>query len=233
MRDPLKAMILAAGRGERMRPLTDEVPKPLLDVGGRPLIHWHMEALARAGVEDVVVNVSWLSGSIVAALGNGSRWGLHVHYSREGHPPLETGGGIRKALTILGDRPFLVINGDVWTDLDLRQIEIPDASFAHLVMVPNPDHNPDGDFHLGAGRLTTGEGGAGERLTFSGIGIYRAELFDGCQPGRFPLAPLLTRAMADERVTGQRFDGDWRDVGTVDRLQALRRYLRRRRSRVR
>jgi len=217
---PRCAMILAAGRGERMRPLTDTLPKPLLPVAGKPIIEWHLEALANAGLQEVVINVSWLAEAIIAALGDGQRWGLRLHFSREGEPPLETGGGIVRALPWLGEGPFLVINGDVWTDLDLAGLMMPEASLAHLVMVPNPPHHLHGDFYLHQGRLATGA--PGRRFTFSGIGLYRATLFDGCEPGRFPLAPLLIAAMDRGRVSGEVWDGEWRDIGTVDRLEALR-----------
>jgi MurNAc alpha-1-phosphate uridylyltransferase len=214
-------MILAAGRGERMRPLTDTVPKPLLPVAGKPMIEWQLEALAAAGFAHVVINVSWLADALMSALGDGSRWGLRLYFSEEGQPPLETGGGIFQALGWLGDGPFLVVNGDVWSDLDLAALSMPGDSLAHLVMVPNPDHHPRGDFWLRRGRLAAAA--PGRRLTYSGIGLYRAGLFAGCAPGRFPLAPLLTEAMARGRVSGQLWEGEWRDVGTVARLEALRR----------
>ncbi len=215
-------MILAAGRGERMRPLTDHTPKPLLPVAGRPLIVHHLEALARSGVREVVINHAWLGERIEAALGDGGRWGLRLHYSPEGQA-LETGGGIFNALPLLGDGPFLVINGDVWTDLDYRSLRHPLPGLAHLVLVPNPDHHPGGDFFLDpAGRITNHPAG---RLTFSGIGVYRPELFAGCEPGAFPLAPLLRQAAAAGQVTGTRFQGRWMDVGTPERLAAVERWL--------
>jgi MurNAc alpha-1-phosphate uridylyltransferase len=216
-------MILAAGRGERMRPLTDSVPKPLLEVSGRPLIGLHLAALAAAGFQRAVINVSWLAAQIEAALGDGARWGLEISYSREPFPPLETGGGIFAALELLGDEPFLVVNGDVYTDFAFGELRLPAASLAHLVMVPNPDHHPRGDFHLDAHRLSPDP--PGERLTFSGVGLYRRALFEGCEPGAFPLAPLLDAAMRKGRVSGQRYDGLWRDVGTRERLTRLRRDL--------
>jgi MurNAc alpha-1-phosphate uridylyltransferase len=218
-------MVLAAGRGERMRPLTDRKPKPLLDVGGKPLIEWHLEALAAAGIANVVINVSWLGEAICEALGDGSRWGLRIIYSQEHHPALETGGGIFKALPLLGEKPFLVINGDIWMDLDLTQIRPVGDCLAHLVMVPDPEHNPDGDFYLAGHRLANSPGG--ERLTYSGVGIYHPGLFAACRPGRFPLAPLLTGAIAKGQVTGQKFDGQWLDIGTIERLESLRRALHR------
>lgn len=218
---PGRAMILAAGRGERMRPLTDTVPKPLLPVAGKPMIEWQLEALAAAGFGHVVINVSWLADTLMAALGDGRRWGLRLHFSEEGEPPLETGGGIFRALPWLGDGPFLVVNGDVWTDFDLTRLTMPEGSLAHLVMVPNPDHHPAGDFCLRHGRLAVAP--PGRRLTYSGIGLFRAGLFADCVPGRFPLAPLLTDAMARGQVSGELWEGEWRDVGTVTRLEALRR----------
>lgn len=220
---PVRAMILAAGRGERMRPLTDSTPKPLLDVAGRPLIEWHLTALAAAGFRQVVINVSWLAARIEEALGDGSRWDLQIRYSREPYPPLETGGGIFRALDLLGDEPFLVVNGDVFTDCALGDLRLPAARLAHLVMVPNPDHNPDGDFCLHGGRVSSTA--PGERLTFSGLGIYRRTLFDGCQDGAFPLAPLLSAAMSHGRVSGQRYDGFWCDVGDRARLERIRDHL--------
>lgn len=217
------AMILAAGRGERMRPLTDERPKPLLEAGGRPLIEWHLASLGSAGIDQVVINLGWLGEQIRDAVGDGGRFGLRIVYRDEGYPPLETGGGIFGALPFLGAGPFLVINGDVWSDLPLASLRCPRDSLAHLVMVPNPDHNPAGDFRLRAGRvLSAGEGA----LTYSGIGLYRAGLFDQCRPGRFPLAPLLEEAIAAGRVTGQEHTGSWIDVGDPARLEALRRILR-------
>lgn len=218
---PGRAMILAAGRGERMRPLTDTVPKPLLPVAGKPMIEWQLEALAAAGFGHVVINVSWLAETLMTALGDGRRWGLRLHFSEEGEPPLETGGGIFRALHWLGDGPFLVVNGDVWTDYDLNRLSMPEGVLAHLVMVPNPDHHPGGDFCLRHGRLSASP--PGRRLTYSGIGLFRAGLFADCRPGRFALAPLLTGAMDRGQVSGELWEGEWRDVGTVARLEALRR----------
>ncbi len=216
----MRAMILAAGRGERMRPLTDHLPKPLLPVAGKPLIQWHLEALAEAGVTDVVINHAWLGAQIEAALGSGARWGLRIHYSAEGEQALETGGGIFRALPLLGPAPFLVINGDILCDLDYRQLPRAPAGLAHLVMVPNPVQHPAGDFHLQDGRVqATGE----PRLTFSGIGVYSPRLFAGCEAGRFPLAPLLRQAMAAEAVSGQCHSGRWLDVGTPERLRLAER----------
>jgi len=212
------AMVLAAGRGERMRPLTDQVPKPLLTVGGKPLIVYHLEKLSRLGVKQVVINLAWLGGQIRAALGDGARWGLQIHYSDEGEQALETGGGICQALPLLGAAPFLVVNADVFTEFDFGAIRIAPEALAQLVLVANPMHHPRGDFALVNGRVQE-QGGA--RWTYSGIGLYRPELFAGCRPGKFPLLPLLRRAIAGGRLHGQVFDGSWSDVGSVERLAAL------------
>lgn len=212
-------MILAAGRGERMRPLTDRIPKPLLTVAGRPLIEYHIEALAGAGFRELVINHAHLGGQIERALGDGRRWNLRILYSPEPPGALDTGGGIFHALALLGDGPFAVINADVWTDYDFGRLHCPGDSLAHLILVDNPGHNPDGDFLLSNGRVT-GEG-RGSRLTFSGIGLYRAALFKGCRPGAFPLAPLLRAAMARGEVSGEHHRGRWLDVGTPQRLEEL------------
>ena len=220
----MKAMILAAGRGERMRPLTDCTPKPLLGVAGRPLIHYHLEALARAGVSDVVINLSWLGEQIRDALADGHEWNLRLHFSEEGHPPLETGGGIYRALPMLGPDPFLVINGDVWSDFPLDSLALADSDLAHLVLVDNPAHHPQGDFVLTDGRVCD-DSQNGPRLTFSGIGVYRPELFAGCAGGAFSLIPVLKAAMARGRVSGAHYSGKWMDVGTPERLAALARII--------
>lgn len=227
----MKALIFAAGLGERMRPLTETTPKPLLVVGGRPLIVWHLEKLAALGVDEVVVNTSWLARRFPAELGDGERWGLRIHYSYEGDVPLETGGGMWRALSRLGNAPFIAVNGDVWTDFDFAQLPAHPPGDAHLVLVDNPDHNPDGDFALHpSGDVRTG---GATRLTYAGIGIYRASLFDnwvqviGDAPGadatppRFRLAPLLRAAMREGQVTGTHHRGRWTDVGTPQRLQLL------------
>ncbi|HET9862320.1 MAG TPA: nucleotidyltransferase family protein [Steroidobacteraceae bacterium] len=213
-------MVLAAGRGERMRPLTDAAPKPLLSVGGKRLIEYHLERLAGAGFREVVINTAWLGDMIEAALGSGARFGLDITYSHERPDALETGGGIFRALPFLGPEPFLLVNGDVWTDIDfaaLRRVP-PAGSQAHLVLVRNPPQHPRGDFVLENGLVSEGEG---QRQTYSGVGIYRPELFAGCEPGKFPLLPLLRRAIASGRLTGEIHDGRWYDIGTVERLQAL------------
>ena len=228
----MKAMILAAGRGERMRPLTDRLPKPLLEVGGRSLIEWHLLALARAGITDIVVNLSWQGARIPEALGDGARLGVSLRYSDEGPVALETGGGIFRALPLLGEGPFLVVNGDVWTDFDFAQRPVPAAdALAALVMVPNPPQHPRGDFALlpradGEADLITDPvaldaAGAPPRHTYSGIGVYRPEFFEGCVDGRFPLLPLLRRAGAAGRLRGLLYQGLWSDVGTPERLREL------------
>jgi N-acetyl-alpha-D-muramate 1-phosphate uridylyltransferase len=226
----MRAMVLAAGRGERMRPLTLDRPKPLLEVAGMPLVGHHLHALAMAGFRDVVVNVSWLGDQIRAALGDGSRYNVRVRYSDEGPEPLETGGGIFRALPLLGPGPFLVLNGDVWTDFPYAKLResLRPADLAHLVLVANPDHNPHGDFVLRSGRVVEDEAGTDredQRLTFSGVGIYRPELFVGCADGPFKLAPLLRVAMRAGRVGGELHDGEWMDIGTPQRLEELDRRL--------
>ncbi len=221
---PTHAMILAAGRGERMRPLTDTTPKPLLQVAGKPLIQYHVEALAKAGIQQVVINHAHLGAQIVAFLGSGERWGVSITYSAEPPGALETGGGIFQALPLLGSNPFWVVNGDVWTDYGFEPILLSSDALAHLVMVDNPVQHPTGDFVLGSeGRLTDDEG---VRFTYSGIGLYRPELFTDCSAGIFPLAPLLRKAIAQDLVTGEHFTGRWSDVGTPQRLAALDAALR-------
>ena len=221
----MKAMILAAGRGERMRPLTDRVPKPLLCVGGRPLIAHHLRKLAQGGVRQVVVNVSHLAEQLIAFLGNGSAWGLELTVLIEPENALETGGGIQNALPYLGEEPFLVINGDVWCALDLAGVRpLAFGDRAHLLLVDNPDHNPDGDFTLAGERVVPDRNG--KRLTFAGISLLHPKMFADCDPGAFPLAPLLHEAVMRRQVSGSHFQGDWVDVGTPTRLQALDNRLR-------
>jgi MurNAc alpha-1-phosphate uridylyltransferase len=219
----MKAMILAAGRGERMRPLTDQVPKPLLTAAGVPLIVHHIRKLAAAGFREVVINHAYLGEKIEAALGRGDQFGVHIQYSAEGIA-LETGGGILRALPLLGPEPFLVINGDIWTDLSLAELRLASSSLAHLVLVDNPPHHPSGDFDL-RDSVVCAEGD--RKLTFAGVGIYRPELFAHCRPGAFPLAPLLRVAMQGGRVSGQYYQGKWWDIGTPERLASLDEYLRR------
>lgn len=232
----MKALILAAGLGERMRPLTDATPKPLLQAGGKPLIAWHLEKLAAIDVDEIVINTSWLAEQFPQTLGDGARWGMKLHYSREGDAPLETGGGMWKALPLLGDGPFIAVNGDIWTDYDFGRLPKQIDGDAHLVLVDNPAHNVDGDFSLRADGVV--ESDAVQRLTFAGIGVYRPSLFHGWRaivgdaqgaeqtPPRFKLAPLLRAAMHSERVTGERHGGRWTDVGTPQRLAQLDEELR-------
>ncbi len=211
-------MILAAGRGERMRPLTDQIPKPLLPVGGRPLIDWHLGHLAAAGFCRVVINLAHLGEQIKVFIGDGGRWGLEVSYSEEPPGALETGGGICNALKLFRTEPILVINGDIWTDIDLTSLACSGPDLAHLVLVENPFHNRKGDFALQRGRIANeGE----DRYTFSGIGLYRRSLFEGSAPGAFPLAPLLRRAADAGRLGGELFRGAWYDIGTPQRLAEL------------
>ena len=214
----MKAMILAAGRGERMRPLTDRLPKPMLEVGGHRLIEYHLAALHAFGVRDVVVNLSWQGARIREALGDGTTRQLSIRYSEEGPDPLGTAGGIVAALPLLGEEPFIVVNGDIWTDFPLAALRPRDDSLAHLVLVENPEHHPDGDYGLDAGgRATAGPA----KLTFSGISVLHPALFAGCAVEFLPLKPLLDRALGERRLTGQRHGGNWRDVGTPARLAAL------------
>jgi MurNAc alpha-1-phosphate uridylyltransferase len=213
----MKAMILAAGRGERMRPLTDDTPKPLLKAGGKALIEYHLEALALAGFDSVVVNHAHLGAQLEQALGDGRRYGLSILYSAEGNA-LETGGGIFRALPLLGNEPFLVVNGDIWTDYPFGRLRRQQVDLAHLVMVDNPPQHAKGDFVLQQGQL---HDSGGPRLTFSGIGVYHPALFDGCKDGAFALAPLLRQAMRDGRVSGEHYQGNWFDIGTPERLAQL------------
>lgn len=213
----MKAMILAAGRGERLRPITDSIPKPLVQVRGKSLIQHHVEALVSAGFTELVVNHAWFGEKIEAALGDGSRFGASIQYSAEG-TALETGGGIHKALPLLGDDPFLVVNGDVYTDYPFTNLANQPSKLVHLVLVRNPPQHPKGDFALqGEKLLRQGE----EMHTFSGIGVYSPNFFKDCQPGKFPLAPMLFKAIEQEQITGEVYDGLWEDVGTVERLNKL------------
>ncbi|WP_043757525.1 N-acetylmuramate alpha-1-phosphate uridylyltransferase MurU [Imhoffiella purpurea] len=221
----MRAMILAAGRGERMRPLTDTCPKPLLQAGGKPLIVHHIERLAAAGIRDLAINHAHLGEQIESALGDGSAFGVRIRYSPEGEA-LETGGGIFRALPLLGPEPFLVVNGDIWTDCRIPEVGLAGDDLAHLVLVDNPPHNPEGDFALDDDERVRTQGSP--RLTFSGIGIYHPDLFAGCTPGAFPLAPLLRRAMDQGRVGGRHHQGLWFDIGTPERLAELDRLLERR-----
>jgi len=224
------ALIFAAGLGERMRPLTDHTPKPLLTVQGKPLIAWHLEKLAAAGVHYVVINTSHLADQFPAALGDGSHWGLRIRYAYEGPTPLETGGGMLNALPLLGPEPFIVVSGDVWTDADFAALPVEPAGVAHLLMVDNQPHHPEGDFALSPDGLLHNDGG--ERLTYSGIGVYRRAFLDewrsvighdaaADKPPHFKLRPLLEAAMKRGAVTGSHHLGSWTDVGTPERLASL------------
>ena len=212
------AMIFAAGRGERMRPLSDATPKPLLQVGGKMLIEHHLEKLAAIGVGDIVINTSHLAGQFPAALGDGSRWGVRIRYSYEGEKPLETGGGIKHALPLLGDAPFIGVSADIVSDYDYVIVPAEPRGLAHLVMVPNPAFHPRGDFFLDGSRLN--EGGAGEKLTFANIAVYRPEFVAGESATHFKLLPLYQRAMRDGKLSGERFDGYWTNIGTPAQLRA-------------
>ncbi|MCC6075042.1 N-acetylmuramate alpha-1-phosphate uridylyltransferase MurU [Pseudomonas sp. GCM10022188] len=218
----MKAMILAAGKGERMRPLTLHTPKPLLPVGGMPLIEHHIRALAAAGFNELVINHAWLGQQIEDYLGDGARFGVRIAYSAEGEP-LETGGGIQRALPLLGDEPFLLVNGDIWTDYPFAELRRAPQGLAHLVLVDNPVHHPEGDFRLQDGRVCARAGQVG--LTYSGIAVLDPALFVDCQPGAFKLAPLLLDAMARDQVSGEHFRGRWVDVGTRERLAEVERLL--------
>lgn len=215
----MKAMILAAGLGTRMRPLTDHTPKPLLQAGGKPLIVWHLEKLAAAGFKDIVINIAWLGWQIPEALGDGARWGVKIHYSDEqAEAALETAGGILKALPLLGNQPFLVVNADVWCDYACLPQPLSPNTLAHLVLVNNPEHHPQGDFALDAGRArTTGE----PTFTFSGIGYYQPALFANLSYGKRALGPVLRAAMVENLVSAEHYQGNWLDIGTPERLAQL------------
>ncbi|MEP6885804.1 MAG: N-acetylmuramate alpha-1-phosphate uridylyltransferase MurU [Gammaproteobacteria bacterium] len=211
-------MILAAGRGERLRPITDTTPKPLLRVRGRPLIEHHVIGLARAGVARIVVNLAWLGSQIREYLGDGERYGVSIIYSEEAPRALETAGGIFRALPQLGPGPFAVVNGDIFTDFPLATLSMDSGFDAHLVLVPNPPQHPQGDFGIEQDLAVPQ---ASSRHTFSGIAMYRSAFFTGCTDGVFPLKPLLLRCMAARRCSAQLYTGAWEDVGTAERLQAL------------
>lgn len=214
----MKAMILAAGRGERMRPLTEQTPKPLLVAGGKSLIAYHLHALSEAGIREVIINIAYLGKKIIAALGDGRAFNLKITYSDEGETPLETAGGIIHALPGLGNEPFLLVNADIWTDFPFQSLHRRLGGLAHLVMVDNPDHHPQGDFALVDGVLHA-EGA--RKLTYSGIGLYHPALFAGYPPGKRPLLPLLQNAMREGKVSGQHYSGRWLDIGTPGRLNTL------------
>lgn len=214
----MRAMILAAGRGERLRPLTDKTPKSLVEVHGESLLERHLDNVRSAGIKTVVINLGWLGDKIVERVGSGKRYGLEVIYSQEGEDVLETGGGIHKALPILGSDPFLVVNADIYTDMPVPDVRLADDHLGHLVMVPTPDHSDHGDFDIEDGLIRNNEHAA---HTFSGVAIYRPEFFDDCEAGRFPLAPMLREAAECGSLSGSLYEGLWADVGTPERLAAI------------
>jgi len=219
----MKAMVLAAGRGERMRPLSDSTPKPLLLAGGKPLVGYLLAALARAGIREVVVNLSWLGERIRSTLGNGADFGVQISYTEEGPVPLETGGGIVNALPLLGAEPFIVVSGDIWTDFDFRSLRVAADADAQVVLVPNPAHHPRGDFALEGDRVIVRDS---DRLTYANIGLYRPEMFSGCAMGRFPLVQVLDRSLASGKLRGQVHRGEWMNIGTAQQLATLDARLR-------
>ena len=214
----MKAMILSAGLGSRMRPLTDKMPKPLLTVGGIPLIVWHIEKLAHMGIKEIIINIAHLGYKIPEALGDGSNWGVHITYSDEQKEGgLESAGGIVKALPLLGDETFIVVNGDVFTDYDFQKNKkLAEGILAHLVLVPNPEHNPKGDFALDRHKVIDNK-----QYTFSGIGYYSPKLFENVLYGKSSSIPLLREAMNKGKVTGELYEGEWLDIGTPQRLELL------------
>ena len=214
----MRAMILAAGRGERLRPLTDTLPKALVEVRGKPLIEHHINALSSAGFREIVINQGHLGDLLRETIGDGERWNVTIHWSDEQPKALETGGGIHRALPLLGSAPFLVVNGDVWTDYPFTRLRAVKCDWAHLVMIDNPAHHPLGDFALLGARIRN-EGKV--KLTFSGIAVYHPRLFNGCEPGKFSVVPLLRSAMENHLVTGEHHAGCWDDIGTLERLESI------------
>lgn len=220
----MKAMILAAGMGTRMRPLTNHLPKPLLSAGGKPLIVWHLERLKRNGFQQIVINIAWLGNKVPELLGNGERYGLSIQYSDEqNEPSLETGGGIIKALPLLGDEPFLVVSGDIWCDYEFTPISpLVGEDLGHLLLIDNPVHHPSGDFLLEAGRVhNTGD----SKLTYSGIAYFHPNLFKQRQYGKQALVAIMREAMQDGLISGEHHHGVWQDIGTPERLAELDRSL--------
>jgi len=214
----MKAMILAAGRGDRLRPLTDDIPKPLIKVAGKSLIEYHLENLAHAGFKKIVINTAWLAEKIHQDIGDGANYGVSIQYSDEGEA-LETAGGIINALPLLGKEPFLVVNGDTWCDFNFSDLpELKTDKLAHLILVDNPEHNQKGDFAIQDGLIINA---AETMYTFSGIGVYRASFFAGHPSGRLPLAPVIREKCKQDLISGQYYDGLWTDVGTIERLQEL------------
>lgn len=214
----MKALILAAGRGKRMKNLTDHAPKPLLKIKGKALIEYHIESLAAAGIRDIIINHSYLGHMIEQHLGSGQRFDVAIQYSPEQHPGLETGGGIVHALPLIGNNPFIVINGDIWTDYPYSQLRLPPSFLAHIVLVDNPPHHNAGDFSYDQNRLSLQPH---NKLTFSGIGIYHPAFFSTLETGTFPLAPIIRAGIKQTRVSAEHYQGIWHDVGTPDRLHAL------------
>ena len=221
----MKAIILSAGRGERMQPLTNSTPKPLLEVGGKSLIEHTIKTLVNAGINNIVINYAHLGEQFPSKLGDGSRYNATIEYSNEQDGRLETAGGIVKALPLLGDAPFLVVNGDIWTDYPFRELEkakLNSKILCHLVLVNNPEHNPKGDFSLASGLLSQAEQ---KKLTYSGIGIFHPSLFTNLKLEPKPLKPILLSAIAAQQVSGEVYSGQWFDIGTVERLNALSNHL--------
>jgi len=221
----MKAMILAAGRGERMRPLTDTTPKPLLLVAGKPIIQYTIEQLVSAGFTEIVINIAHLGQKIKETLGSGKQFGASIVYSDEGNTALETAGGIINALPLLGEDAFLVVNGDIANDYDFSLLHNKKVERAHLVLIPNPKHHPEGDFHLSSNGVLSERGQP--QLTFSGIGLYHPTLFSNMKTGINKLGPLLREVMPTDRVTGEKFNGFWLDIGTPERLNEMERHLAR------
>jgi len=223
----MKAMILAAGRGQRLRPLTDNTPKPLIYAGNKRLIEYLIDALVKAGFTDIVINYAYLGEQFPIALGDGQKYGAHIQYSPELDGGLETAGGIINALPLLGDEPFLVVNGDIWTDFDfsaIKNIALSDNQQCHLVLVNNPSHNPEGDFALDQQGQIQPQGS--HKFTFSGIGIYKPTMFTGLDESKRPLKPLFDAAIEQAHVTGQLHQGQWSDIGTLERLDELEQQLK-------
>lgn len=220
----MKAMILAAGRGERMRPLTDHTPKPLLKTGGKALIDYTLENLANAGFQEIVINIAHLGEQIKEHCGDGQRWQVSIVYSDEGETALETAGGIAKALPLLGDQPFLALNADVICDYPLAELRVKEVDLAHLVMIDNPPHHPEGDFSLNSSGILSEQGS--HKLTYSGIGVYHPKLFDNIPVAPLKLRPVLNQAIRDQRVSGEQFSGMWMDIGTPARLQSLAEWVK-------
>ena len=214
----MKVMILAAGRGERLRPLTDSIPKALVEVRGQSLLERHLDKIRDAGIIDVVINLGWKGEQIRERLGSGSRFGLNIEFSDEGDNVLETGGGVYKALHLLGDEPFLVVNADICSDMTIPDIDLPEPDLGHLILVPSPAYRDGGDFELVDGKIQNGEAPS---LTFSGVAQYRPAIFDECEQGRFSIVPLLRKAADAGRLSGSLYEGFWADVGTPERLAAL------------